>query len=378
MPRMYDILRGKVPANQTNIKEENAVGDGILLPEKTEKAEDKKPIDLYISFPKGIIAREAKKEKKAQAEEYSLVSKKLIDAVRMHGVDSVTKAGEIYKNAVEAVKILLQKIRLKEDIELHMDKIYGVLDDIFNQLILGDNILENIYEKRKDEYHLPYHIVNVLLLSSVVGMSMGFNKSRLSHLGLASIFYDIGLDTLREVSGQPRKFTEEEHDLIKSHVSRSMKVVDKISAIDKAVKETIHMHHERTNGKGYPAHLKRDNIDPYAKILGLIDTYEAITNDRPYRERVNAHEAIRYILGDLKDSFDPDVLKIFINKMSIYPIGSIVKLDTQELARVTSVQPGFPLRPVVMIIRDASGKPVTERNIIDLSKQDFPAIQDSI
>lgn len=378
MPRMYDILRGRVPADQTDIKEENTVKGDVFSPEKTEKAEEKKPVDLHISFPKGIITREAKKEKKAQAEEYSLVSKKLIDAVKLHGVDNVTRAGEIYKNAVEVVKSLLQKIRLKEDLEPYMERIYGVLDDIFNQLFLGDSILENIYERRKDEYHLPYHIVNVLLLSSVVGMSMGFNKSRLSHLGLASIFYDIGLDTLREVSGQPRKFTGEEHDLIKSHISRSMKVVDKISAINKAVKETIYMHHERINGKGYPCRLKRDNIDPYAKILGLIDTYEAITNDRPYREKINAHKAIRYILGTLKDSFDPDVLKIFINKMSIYPIGSIVKLDTQELARVTSVQPGFPLRPVVIIIRDASGKPVTERNIIDLSKQDFPAIQDSI
>jgi HD-GYP domain-containing protein (c-di-GMP phosphodiesterase class II) len=375
MPRMFDILRGKVPNGRTDAKGETAPKQEEVS--SAEEKEEKKPVDLCINFPKSIVAREAAEEK-IKAEDPALVSKKLIDAIRLHGVDNVKRAEQIYKNAVETVKILLQKIRLKEGLEPHMDRIYGIMDDVFNQLILGDNILENVYESRKGEYYLPYHIVNVLLLSSAVGMNMGFNKSRLSHLGLTSIFYDTGLDTLREVAGQPRKLNEEEHDLIKSHISKSMKVADGVGAINESVKETIQMHHERTNGKGYPGRLKRDNINPYAKIVGLMDTYESVTNDRPYRERINAHNAIRFILGSLKECFDPDVLKVFINKMSIYPIGSIVKLDTQELARVTSVQPGFPLRPVVIIIRDAFGKPVTERIAVDLSKQDFPAIQDSV
>ena len=93
---------------------------------------------------------------------------------------------------------------------------------------------------------------------------------------------------------------------------------------------------------------------------------------------MSAHKAIRFLLANAKDYFDPDVLKVFINKMSVYPIGSIVRLDTQELARVISVEPGSPLRPVVMIIRDASDEPLKENIIIDLSSQDFPSIQDSV
>ena len=78
----------------------------------------------------------------------------------------------------------------------------------------------------------------------------------------------------------------------------------------------------------------------------------------------------------MKRDFDSDVMKIFINKMSVYPIGSIVTLDTDEVARVVSVQPGSPLRPVVMILRDANGVNVKEKILIDLSKQDFPDIKD--
>jgi HD-GYP domain-containing protein (c-di-GMP phosphodiesterase class II) len=144
------------------------------------------------------------------------------------------------------------------------------------------------------------------------------------------------------------------------------------------VKEAVQMHHERVNGKGYPRGIQQDSINPYAKIIGLVDTYEAMTNGRPYVEGMNAHKAVKFILSSLKGDFDEEVMKVFIDKMSVYPIGSIVRLDTRELARVVSVQPGSPLRPVVMVIRDANGEPVKERTIIDLSKQEFPSIQDSL
>lgn len=372
MPRMYDILRNTVSSDGIN-KAANKVPPKDI---PKEEKEEKKTAVPYLNFPKGILTREIARGKKA--EDHSLMSKRLIEAVKQHGIDNIAKSEEIYKNTVEIVNVLLGKIRQGEDIAPYMDEIYEVLDDVFNQIILGDSILDNIYEKRKDVYYLPYHIVNVLLLSSVIGMSMGLNKSSLSHLGFASIFYDLGIDTMGNILSQPRKLTDVERDLVKSHIAKSLRIVDNISGINKTVRETIEMHHERINGNGYPAGIKADSINIYAKIIGLIDTYEAITNDRPHREGMNAHKAIRFILGPLKDYFAPEVMKVFINKMSIYPIGSIVKLNTHELARVISVQPGSPLRPVLIIIQDAFGKPLKERTIVDLSKQDFQTIQESI
>jgi HD-GYP domain-containing protein (c-di-GMP phosphodiesterase class II) len=361
MPRMYDVLRNKV-LPQANSAEENKINNPSAEPP--------------LSFPKGVIAIETKENKKQ--ENYSLVSKKLISEVKKHGVDNQLRSEEVYKNAVDTVKILLEKVRIREDLGLHMDKVNILLDDIFNQIVLGDSILDNIYERQKEEYYLPYHIVNVFILSSVIGLNMGFNKSRLSHLGMAAIFCDMGLDSLREITSQPRALSEEERHLVKTHISKSIKISERIFINNEIVKEAILMHHERANGEGYPRGMGIGQINPYAKIIGLMDTYEAISNSRIYREKMNAHKAIKFIIGLLKDYFDADVMKVFINKMSIYPIGSIVRLDTQELARVISVRPGSPLRPVVMLIRDASGEPVAERAIIDLSRQDFPSIQDPL
>ncbi len=370
MPRMFDILKNN-GQNKPEDKEKES-----FPPKESSSPEDKKqnPSEPPLNFPKIIFKEEVKQEKESQ--DYSLVSKKLILAVKSHGIDDQEKSNEAFQDTVEAIKILLEKIRSEDSLGNYMDKIYACLDSLFNQLVLGDSILENIYRKEKEEYYLPFHIAKVLILSSVLGMNMGLNKSTLNHLGFAAIFSDVGLDFLRDITGQAKELTEEEHNLVKTHISKSLEITKRIAGINDIVKETIRMHHERVNGKGYPHFINSGNINPYAKIIGLVDTFAAITNNRPYRKGMSAHQAIRFLIGHLRDYFDPEVLKVFINKLSVYPIGSTVRLDTQEFAKVISVQPGFPLRPVVMIIQDTCGEPAKEKIIIDLSKQDSPSIQE--
>lgn len=390
MPRMFDILRGKV---KEEVKEE--VKKDVKEYKKENKGEDKKdirepsyvdfpdiireaeaevevPVSAPLNFPKNIFRLEIKKEKTPD----SIVSKRLISVVKQHGVDNQEKAREIYESAVGGIKTLLAKVRAKESLSEYMDKLHELLDDIFNQLVMGDNLLISVCEDRKNEHYLHYHIVNVLILSYVLGLNMGFNKSRLSHLGLASIFCDLGIDSMEELVSQPRALSKDERNIVSTHVARSLDITESVGVLNDIVKETIAMHHERAGGGGYPRGIGSDDINPYAKILGLVDVYEAMTHTRPYRERISTHKAVRSLIGSLRNSFDIDVIKVFINKMSVYPIGSIVRLDTGEMARVISVQSGSPLRPVVMIFRGPSGERISDRNIIDLSKQDFPAIEE--
>lgn len=366
MPRMFDMLRGKGDDDIRKRRKDKTSGRDFT--EKEKKPPESKP----LIFPKDILKKT--KDRRPKTENHSLLSKKLISAVKRNGVDNQEAAKEIYKNAIEIVKNLLAKIKNNEDLNPFMDEIYALLDRIFNQLVLGDSLLNDIYEEKEDEYFLPYHIANMLILSFYLGINMGFNKSRLKYLGLAGIFCDVGMDAIREMLAQPRKLTNEEYHMMKTHLSKSLQAVEKIDGISDVVKEAIMMHHERINGSGYPRGLKSDEIDPYAKIIGLVDTYEAMTHNRSYREGMSAHKTMKLLINTLKDNFDYDAIKLLIDKMSIYPIGSIVRLDTEEVARVVSVRPGSPLRPVVMILKDAFGQPVKKRIIIDLSKVDYPSI----
>lgn len=374
MPRMFDLLRGSGEPDKNNdpAKQEKKIPEDQVV--KADLPPTPPPKDAPVNFPKAMLHNEHKSD---QPDDYSLVSQKLIAAVRQHGVDNADSASKIYNDAVATIKALLDKSKTTEDLSEFAPRINETLDNIFNQLLLGDNLLDNVYKAKQEDYYLPYHIVNVLILSFAIGLSMKFNKSRMDDLGKAVIFSDTGLDELRDIVTKPRKLTEEEKCWVEAHIAKSLKFAERVAPLDDAVKEAIQMHHERDNGKGYPRGLQKNTISPYAKIIGVVDTYEALTHKRNYIDEMGAHKAIKLLLGSLREYFDMDVMKAFINRMSVYPVGSLVLLNTKEIAKVVSVHPGSPLRPIVMITQDASGKPSKENTIIDLSVQDFPTIQDS-
>jgi len=371
---MFDILKNSVTdkKNEDSPKETSIPHDALKNKEKKKVFDDK-----HLSFPKNIL-KNPETTTKTQDENHSLVSKKLISIVKKHGVDDREKAKALYQDAVEIIKTLLNKLRDNEDLNLYIDTIDDLLSKVFNQFVLGDAILRNIHEAKDDEYYLPNHIVNVLLLSSFLGIKMGFNKSRMRILGLSCVFYDIGMDSFRELIKCPGPLDDEKYTLVKEHVVYGLKLAKRVDKVNDSVKEAIATHHERIDGSGYPKGFRPAKISPYAKIIGLVDTYEAMIHNRPHRPGKNAHQTIKFLLGPIKNSFDYDVMKLFIDKMSIYPIGTIVRLDTGEIARVIEAKSGSPLRPVVMTIRDAEDMPLEERKIIDLSTLKSVSVVESI
>lgn len=309
---------------------------------------------------------EETKQQTAQSKDYSSIERQQ------------ELADKIYTTAIETIETLLSKIRNNEDLNLHMKKIDTLLENICRHLYSGKTLLHTLYEDRqKDRYFLIYHIANLLIVCLFLGINMGLSKSKLKSLGLASIFCDVGMDGLKRISLLPRKVTKEEHNLIKTHINRSLKITEKIVSIntDLDIKQAIQFHHERADGSGYLRGIKSDTIKLFAKIIALADVYEAMTHDRPYREKFQPHETLRILIRALKDKFDCAVIKAFINNMSIYPIGSTVRLDTKEEAEVIDVQADSPLRPVVMVLKNALGQPIKEKIIIDLSKQNSPSIE---
>jgi len=289
----------------------------------------------------------------------------------------LAKLDEVYVNYINTIKNLLEKIKKREPLKPYMSLLYEFLNDVFNRLVLDNSLLHTVYEETKEEYYLPYHIVNNTILTSFIGIKSGFNKSGLRELGLAAVLSDVGLDSMREVLAKPSGFNKAEYEFVKKHVSGSLDIVEEFGNVAETVKNAIKMHHERVDGSGYPAGLKLEEIPVYAKIIGLVDTYESLTHKRPYRDGSNAHKTIRLLLGSLKEGFDVESMKRLIDNMSIYPVGTIVTLDTMEIARVVDVKSGSPLRPIIMITHYSDGSPLAEPKILDLSVSLSPNIMDT-
>jgi HD-GYP domain-containing protein (c-di-GMP phosphodiesterase class II) len=121
------------------------------------------------------------------------------------------------------------------------------------------------------------------------------------------------------------------------------------------------------NGTGYPQGLHGRKINEYAKILAVVDTYEALTHPRPHRDALLPFDAMREILKD-KARFDPHYLKVLIEQISIYPVGSWVELNSGEVGKVVKINKSNPLRPILDIIFDAQFQKIKEPKSIDLTK----------
>ena len=137
--------------------------------------------------------------------------------------------------------------------------------------------------------------------------------------------------------------------------------------------------HERADGSGYPRGLKGEEIHDYASIIGLVDIYSAMIKDRPYRDRIEQNRAVRDIIAStIKGKFPVKIVKVFLNQISFFPLGSYVKLNDRSVGRVTDTDPGFPLRPTVEIIYDSLGGKLQKPRIVDLSQQILLYITGSI
>ena len=354
MPRMFDILRGKMDFPKKNSPNEPA-------PEEKQRED--------INFPRQIGDDPAGSRDKKQLSGIRF-SRKLIDSVKNKGIDNGQIAKEKYSNMLGAAKILLNKIERKNDIDSWMESIYDIVDTVTNQLILGNSLLENVTKNYETKDYLPHHTVNVCILSLAIGLQMNFNKSRLHILGMAAMLHDIGLLEVKNIINLPRKLSEAEFEEVKKHSLRGAEMVSELGERFKELEDIIAQHHERNDGSGYPSKIKGSDINIYAKIIGLVDTYEAMIHNRPYPGLRSPHRALREILASLNSLFEPEIIKALVEKISIYPLGSFVKLSNGETAKVISSNFTSPLRPVVVVVLDEYGRHLKKSRTEDLAKED--------
>jgi len=271
----------------------------------------------------------------------------------------------------------LKGIQLIKEVFLNTEQLKPVnlvqigqwVNDIINYLISsGDVELLNLFYGYASENYLYDHMVNTTIMSIEVGLGLGYNKSQLNELGLAAFLHDIGMIKVEKLEMQPRRLSEEEYNQIKNHPLYGVDILSKIKDIPEPVIYVAKEEHERQNGSGYPNGLKNGEISEYGRIVAIVDVYEALTHNRSYRKKFSPHEAIKELIAN--DSlFDPLILKVLIKKVGVYPISSLVELNSNEIGIVTMNNEEFPLRPVLQVLFDAKRNRLKNSRCINLSKQ---------
>ncbi len=278
---------------------------------------------------------------------------------------------KVYAESINFIKkLFIDLSKNKKNIDI--SDIQKVIHDIITLMKQrNDEILIYATYSTVDSY-IYAHSVNVSIYSLVIGEQKNFSDEEMYILGLASIFHDIGMIRLLSTVEKEEKLTEPEFEEIKKHSEYIVEELSKIN-IDKKLKleliEIIKQVHERIDGSGYLSGLKNEEINIYAKIISIADVYEAMTHPRPYRDRILPHHAITELIQHSKGKFEEELLKLFVNRISLFPVGSYVKLSSGDIARVISANISLPIRPKVKIILTSENVAPKQEQIIDLLKE---------
>ena len=240
----------------------------------------------------------------------------------------------------------------------------------------SNNMLTYLNKPTPANDYLPYHSVNVSLLSVALGAKLGYDRPKLLELAQASLLHDVGMAKIpKNVLFKSAPLSPEDREKIEKHPLHGRAIVENIKGLTQDVLHAVHQSHERELGQGYPQRYKDGEIHEFAKIIGLSDTYEAFTHDRVYRKAVCPYKAIREIIRKNGQFFQHSILKALIETVTFYPSGCYVELSTGEVGIVKKVCADFPMRPVVQTVWDKNKKKLEETKEIDLSTHPFISIK---
>ncbi|MCJ7581997.1 MAG: HD-GYP domain-containing protein [Candidatus Aminicenantes bacterium] len=260
--------------------------------------------------------------------------------------------------------------REKEQKRVHLKTTRRLMQSIVNLIIQDETFMVGLSNiKNYDEYTLN-HSINVCILSLCLGRRLGLDKHELMELGISSFFHDIGkLDIPKDILNKPGSLTEEERKIIERHPHLGAEILVRLKELSDLPIRALYValeHHLKSDLSGYPKYWKKKSINLYSQIVEICDFFDAVTTDRPYRKRAfTRHEALSMMLEKSGEEFNPNLLKIFTNMVGVYPIGSLVALNTGEIGIVTDThsEVSFLLQPKVKLITDSQGNKINGKTV---------------
>ncbi len=272
---------------------------------------------------------------------------------------------EVHNRARNAVEAAHKSIR--GNIPFETRDLEDAVQGIVKLLKDNSNIFLFLYGLDEGKDYTLTHSVNVTFYSLIIGIALKYNPVKLNDLGLGTLLIDAGMIKLPVyIIHKQSNLTDQEFNQIKTHPLLGYKALKDLGKIKENSAIISLQHHEQFDGKGYPRGLRGNDIDEFARIAAIADSYEAQISNRSYRKKVYFYHAMRNLLSSGVNKFDPVILRVFLSRMSVYPIGSIVELNDGAIGIIIGSAPEKPLRPIIKVIFDKDRKRIENTTIISL------------
>ena len=221
-----------------------------------------------------------------------------------------------------------------------------------------DALLWLIHTEKLGGYLYRRAIVTAIT-ATAFGYRLGFDRDSLMELALGGLLMDIGkIEVPVTLLAKPELLTPIEHCVVRRHVSHALGMVKVMENVPERVVDMVSSHHERFDGSGYPQQQCGTEIPLFARIAGIVDTFDAITLERRYAPAISGHNALRYLNSQRRSKFDGALMQEFIQAMGVYPTGTWVELLDGSVGMVCSQDARWPMTPRVAVVRDPNGNQV--------------------
>jgi HD-GYP domain-containing protein (c-di-GMP phosphodiesterase class II) len=285
---------------------------------------------------------------------------------------SKERAKRTYARSVAVTKELMTSVRLGKSPNVKRIKriVQGIVDQILNE----ESSLVGLTTIRDYDEYTFTHSVNVCIFSVALGKRLGLSKLQLYDLGMAALFHDIGKSRVPlDVLNKPSGLTDQEWRMIADHPWLGVLSLFQLRGSQEYPYRSMVVameHHMKSDLTGYPRPIRPRQQSVYSKIVAVADGFDAATSRRTYQTvPYTPADVMKELRDNPRRGMDPVVVKAFINLTGIYPIGTVVVLDTFEVGIVHAVNPlpDMLARPLVKVVSDAMGNPVSPGSVVDLA-----------
>jgi HD-GYP domain-containing protein (c-di-GMP phosphodiesterase class II) len=338
-------------------------GENLLVPENVEIKQ--RDIDRLVKWQVTVVTTEGKPLKELpSARKNSFLQQAFSTPEQQAVIDAYSKIAAEMQDVFE---------RVQTNTSVKAVEIDDIVDRLLKLLARRKGeVIQLILYGLQGESGFIENAMNCAVLANLVGQQRNMVQHKLIQLSTAALLHDVGM--LRVPAAVRKKSTEltpEEIKSIQAHPIYSYRIITKEMRFAEEIGVAALQHQERWDGQGYPKRLSGSVITEMARVVAVVDAFEAMVSKRPYRDSMIGYVAMKQILSDNGKRFDPDIIRAFIQTMGIYPIGSVVLLKDGRIGRVIEVNSGATMRPRVKIMIDANGREFQrdEGEIVDLAVQ---------
>ena len=352
---------------------------GVIKKEDTVEKIRRMGVDyVYIDVSKGLDSQDSEPAHEVDRRNESALQHAGEPAPgvfkRVAVAEEMVFAQQVHNQAQGLVGNLMNSVKLEGAIDIA--PIHQLADELQSSILRNANALSCLGRIREKDNYLLEHSVNLSVLMSLFGNYRKLPSEALHQTIVGALLHDIGkILTPDDILHKPGRLTPEEFEVMKAHARHSRDILKATEGIGELAIVTAAEHHERLDGSGYPEGLKGEEISVYGRMVAITDVYDAITSDRVYHKGMTPTQGLKKLLEWSGSHLDAALVKEFIRCVGLYPIGSLVLLESGRLGVVIETNDEDQRLPVLRVMYDTRFRMPITVDTLDLAK---PGAQDRI